>query len=155
MFCTRLSPHSRSHSPCLTPLGQFSFVFCVNAMEFDSSSLDLRARRRQPWAPRHRRTLYRSFFLVSLLTDWFYSNQLKRKEHPDDADTKVAAAFQGNPIPSGSNARPDEYESGCVVCGACGATVSIRDEETNKFTVKQWDAHRLLWYVQISGFGLS
>ncbi|KIM39412.1 hypothetical protein M413DRAFT_190785 [Hebeloma cylindrosporum] len=71
-------------------------------------------------------------------------NQLKRKEHPDDADAKAAPAFQGNPIPSGSNARPDEYESGCVVCGACGATVSIRDEETNKFTVKQWDAHRLL-----------
>jgi len=121
-------------------------------MKYDFPGIDLRARHRQPWAPRYRRMLYRSFSLVFSLTDWFSSNQLKRKEHPDDADTgtKVAVAFEGNPIPSGSNARPDEYESGCVVCGACGATVSIRDEGTNKFTVKQWDAHRLLWYVQIS-----
>jgi len=98
-----------------------------------------------------------SVCLALLMTNCFYRNQLKRKEHPDEAEAKAAAVLQGHPIPSGSNARPDEYESGCVVCGACGATVSIRDEETNKFTVKQWDAHRLVWYVLphiTSGFGL-
>jgi hypothetical protein len=130
----------------------FFCFFLVNAMtrKFDSSSIDFRARHRQLWAPRYLRMLYWSFSLVFLLKDCFYSNQLKRKEHFDDRDTKVAAASQGIPIPSGSNARPEEYEYGCLVCGACGATVSIRDEETNKFTVKQRDARRLLWYVQIS-----
>lgn len=38
-----------------------------------------------------------------------------------------------------------EYETGRVICESCGEGISFRDEETNTFTVKHWDAHRMKW----------
>ncbi|GBE86704.1 hypothetical protein BKA93DRAFT_759875 [Sparassis latifolia] len=36
-----------------------------------------------------------------------------------------------------------EYETGRVICEACGEGISFRDEITGGFTVKHWDEHRL------------
>ncbi|KAI0954778.1 hypothetical protein AcW1_006564 [Taiwanofungus camphoratus] len=37
-----------------------------------------------------------------------------------------------------------EYETGRVICESCGEGISFRDEVTGGFTVKHWDAHRLV-----------
>lgn len=48
---------------------------------------------------------------------------------------------------SKDEASTGEYETGRVICEVCGEGVSFRDESTNVFTLKHWDAHRQDWYV--------
>ena len=66
------------------------------------------------------------FFLIS--THFLISfSSLKRKDRPDD------------PL------QEEEYEAGRVICQDCGTGIAFRDEATNEFTMKHWDAHRLAW----------
>jgi hypothetical protein len=37
-----------------------------------------------------------------------------------------------------------EYDSGFIKCD-CGASIPIRDEKTNQFTARHWDAHKQSW----------
>jgi hypothetical protein len=64
---------------------------------------------------------------------------LKRKDRPDD------------PLSSLPNVpQEEEYEAGRVICQVCGTGIAFRDEATNEFTMKHWDAHRLAWYYRSS-----
>ena len=67
-----------------------------------------------------------SFFLISIHFLISFST-LKRKDRPDD------------PL------QEEEYEAGRVICQDCGTGIAFRDEATNEFTMKHWDAHRLAW----------
>lgn len=76
----------------------------------------------------------------------------KRKGPPAEGDFppgtfKVVEA----PKPPSESAQPDkdEYETGRVLCEACGEGISFRDDATGIFTVKHWDAHRIQWYVDV------
>ena len=71
--------------------------------------------------------LYSPYFLI-------YFSSLKRKDRPDD------------PLPP----QEEEYEAGRVICQVCGTGIAFRDEATNEFTMKHWDAHRLAWYYHSS-----
>ncbi|TCD68019.1 hypothetical protein EIP91_011630 [Steccherinum ochraceum] len=71
----------------------------------------------------------------------------KRKGPPAEGDFPPSAfAPTEAPAPSESAASTqpdkDEYETGRVLCEACGERISFRDEEAGTFTVKHWDAHR-------------
>lgn len=60
-------------------------------------------------------------------------SSLKRKDHPEE--------------PSTTAPQQEEYEAGRVICQVCGIGIAFRDEATNEFTMKHWDAHRLAWYL--------
>ena len=77
-------------------------------------------------------SVYFTCLLFSFLT--FFSS-LKRKDHPEDST---------NPP------QEEEYEAGRVICQVCGTGIAFRDEATNEFTMKHWDAHRLAWYYHSS-----
>ena len=47
------------------------------------------------------------------------------------------------PPPSDEDQLAGEYETGRVVCQACGIGVSFRDEATGDFSLKHWEAHRM------------
>ncbi|KAF8159140.1 hypothetical protein B0H34DRAFT_391322 [Crassisporium funariophilum] len=65
------------------------------------------------------------------------TNPLKRKDRSDEKQPLPPGAV---PVPQ---VAPGEYESGRIICEVCGTGVSIRDEETNGFTVALWEAHRM------------
>ncbi|KAK7055994.1 hypothetical protein R3P38DRAFT_3566271 [Favolaschia claudopus] len=78
------------------------------------------------------------------------NNPLKRKTPPmelisldDDCDRKPLVLPPGAQIPPEAAA---EYTAGHVICGACGCSVSFKDDGDETagatFTVKLWDAHR-------------
>lgn len=75
----------------------------------------------------------------------------KRKDPPAEGDfPSVAFMREEAPKPLSESAistQPDkdEYETGRVLCEACGEGISFRDESTGTFTVKHWDAHRIQW----------
>lgn len=74
-------------------------------------------------------------------------NSLKRKDPPTPEPVP-------NSPPSPSAVNPvdlptkTEYENGEVICEVCGNGISFRDEDSGEFNLKQWDAHRLNWYLQ-------
>ena len=49
----------------------------------------------------------------------------------------------------------EEYEAGRVICQVCGVGIAFRDEATNEFTMKHWDAHRLAWYCHSFSFSFA
>ncbi|KAJ6471826.1 hypothetical protein C8R47DRAFT_1297267 [Mycena vitilis] len=71
------------------------------------------------------------------------TNDLKRKTPPmaslaEDVDRKPII------LPPGANLPAGEYETGRVICQACGGAVSFRDDAGGgAFTLKHWEAHRL------------
>ena len=81
----------------------------------------------------------RLFLLLVLSLLFFYLfiyfSTLKRKDRPDDP----------TPTP-----QEEEYEAGRVICQVCGTGIAFRDEATNEFTMKHWDARRLAWYYNSS-----
>lgn len=74
--------------------------------------------------------LCRLFYFLIL----FVSSSLKRKDRADD------------PLSNATAPQEEEYEAGRVICQVCGVGIAFRDEATNEFTMKHWDAHRLAWY---------
>ena len=77
----------------------------------------------------HRRLI---LFLTPFLFSSFYFSSLKRKDRPEE--------------PLSTTPQEEEYEAGRVICQVCGTGIAFRDEATNEFTMKHWDAHRLAWY---------
>jgi len=57
--------------------------------------------------------------------------------HPDAYETRLDELASSNLIPP-----KGEYETGRVICEACGEGVSFRDEATGGFTLQHWEAHR-------------
>ena len=81
----------------------------------------------------HRHSL-RPFSLFIYILPYFlilFYSSLKRKDRPDEPTTTP---------------QEEEYEAGRVICQVCGVGIAFRDEATNEFTMKHWDAHRLAWY---------
>ncbi|THH30509.1 hypothetical protein EUX98_g3678 [Antrodiella citrinella] len=74
----------------------------------------------------------------------------KRKD-PPAGDFPLGALNQSEaPVPpsesvdtNSTQTDKDEYETGRVLCEACGEGISFRDEASGTFTVKHWDAHRI------------
>ncbi|CCM02636.1 uncharacterized protein FIBRA_04740 [Fibroporia radiculosa] len=70
----------------------------------------------------------------------------KRKTRESDDQPSRTHEQPANQVISGlsnSQLSKGEYETGRVVCEACGEGVSFRDESTGGFTVQHWEAHRL------------
>jgi hypothetical protein len=76
-------------------------------------------------------------------------NPLKRKTPSEGFEPE----HQSSPSPCPSNNTEvksppkEEYQTGRVICEICGTGVSFRDERTGGFTLKQWNEHRLTWYL--------
>jgi hypothetical protein len=75
--------------------------------------------------------------MILFLFSSFVRNILKRKERSSDDPLSST-----NPLPA---PQEEEYEAGRVICQVCGVGIAFRDESTNEFTMKHWDAHRLAW----------
>jgi hypothetical protein len=75
------------------------------------------------------------------------NSTLKRKERPEEPLSSTV------PLPAAP--QEEEYEAGRVICQVCGIGIAFRDEATNEFTMKHWDAHRLAWYSHPFSFSLS
>ena len=81
------------------------------------------------------------FLFVSFYVLIIFSS-LKRKDRPDDPLSSTS------PLPNSTTTpQEEEYEAGRVICQVCGTGIAFRDEATNEFTMKHWDAHRLAWYI--------
>ena len=90
-------------------------------------------------------------FLLSLIFPHLFFSTLKRKDRPDEPLSST------NPLPNTTTTTPqeEEYEAGRVICQVCGTGIAFRDEATNEFTMKHWDAHRLAWYWPFISSSLS
>ena len=87
-------------------------------------------------------TTVRLFQFQSFSFSYFLRNILKRKERSSDEPLSST-----NPLTNATATAPqeEEYEAGRVICQVCGVGIAFRDESTNEFTMKHWDAHRLAW----------
>ena len=73
---------------------------------------------------------------------------------PGSPDLMNSYLISLGPLPDGSQTLtgPDwgePYEAGRVICQVCGTGIAFRDEATNEFTMKYWDAHHLAWNITI------
>ena len=109
-----------------------------------SSNARLRALAQQISFPRQPSIPVRPLFLYICFptSSFLVYSSLKRKDRTDDPLTSST-----NPLPPNTAApQEEEYEAGRVICQVCGVGIAFRDEATNEFTMKHWDAHRLAWY---------